>query len=293
MKSDHRHELKANELAEWINNLPQWARENHSIIICCLVVIIAAISFFVWKIHSRNTAAQKQVELTTLVGQILGSKAQILQAYMQGQDRSFIILQPADDLKIFADNTDDDQMAAFALIKRAEAIRIELHYRMGSVNAQEFTGRINEAKASYAEALERCSTNPTLTAMAKFGIGLCEEELGNFEGAEQIYRDITASADLQGTVAAAQAKTRLETIADYKQKITFKPAPKKPAAELSIPSDARIPITQFPTDANLYADVNLEPEAPDTITEFPDINPPVQTKDSVPEEASDVNQPVK
>ncbi len=28
MKSDHRHELKTNELAEWLSNLPQWAKKN-------------------------------------------------------------------------------------------------------------------------------------------------------------------------------------------------------------------------------------------------------------------------
>ena len=36
MKSDHRHELKTNELAEWLGNLPQWTKEN-------LVTIIIAV----------------------------------------------------------------------------------------------------------------------------------------------------------------------------------------------------------------------------------------------------------
>jgi len=231
MKSDHRHELKTNELAEWLSHLPQWARENRFFIIFVLAVIIAAAFFYIWRSHSRNVVARKQLELTSLVGELLSSKMQILQAQQQGKDLSFILLQPAENLRIFAENTNDDHMAAFALIKRAEALRTELHYRLGTLPEQEAVTQISQAKASYAKALKRCPTNPSLMAAAQFGLGLCEEELGNFGLAEQIYRDITTNSDFEGTVAVAQAKVRLETMADYKQKLVFKPAPKpKPAA---------------------------------------------------------------
>ncbi|MBA7624503.1 hypothetical protein ES703_31912 [subsurface metagenome] len=43
MKSKHRHDLKTNELAEWIGNLPQWARENHRTIIYVSVVAVLVI----------------------------------------------------------------------------------------------------------------------------------------------------------------------------------------------------------------------------------------------------------
>ncbi len=33
MKSEHRHELKTNELAEWIANFPTWAKENAKVLI--------------------------------------------------------------------------------------------------------------------------------------------------------------------------------------------------------------------------------------------------------------------
>ena len=163
-------------------------------------------------------------------------------------------------------------MAAFALIKRAEALRMELHYRQGNVSKQEVAAQINQAKASYTEALERCPTNPTLMATAKFGLGLCEEELGNFEVAEQIYRDITLNPDLDCTIAAAQAKLRLETMADYKQKIVFRPAPKKPAIELTMPAD-----TNLPPEADLNSLATEIPDTniilqPDTYSEIPDIN---------------------
>jgi len=260
MKPDHRHELKTNELAEWLNNLPQWAKENSITIICISAVIIGIATFYIWRIYSGREVARKQLELSDLISQLFDSQMQILGAQAQGRDLSFILLQPADNLRVFARNTDDDQMAAFALIKQAEALRMELHYRQGIVSEQEVAAQINQAKAGYAEALERCPTNRSLTAMAKFGLGLCEEDLGNFEAAEQIYSAITISPDFDGTVTAVQAKLRLETMADYKQKIVFKPAPKKPVIEVTRPVDTNLPI-----DANLGTlATNTLPGVPDT-----------------------------
>jgi len=292
MRPDHRHELKTNELAEWLSNLPRWAKENRTFIIFISAVIIVAAFFYIWRIRGKDVASRKQLELTSLVGQIISSKAQILQAAEQGRDFSFVFLQPAENLRIFAESTTDDQMAAFALIKQAEALRTELHYRLGAVPEQEAATQINRAKAGYTEALERlvapaaslsrskttggCPANPLLMAAAKFGVGLCEEELGNFEIAEQIYRDITTNSDFEGTVPAAQAKLRLETMADYKQKIVFKPAPKlKPAAPEQPPTLPK------PGHSAL--------EAPDTNASPLTLNSTIEAGTPV----NDINQPSK
>lgn len=254
MKSDHRHELKTNELAEWLGNLPQWAKENSITIIFASALIIGAAIFYIWRDYSRDVVARKQLELTEVISQFLNSKVQVLQAQAQGRDISFVLLQPADNLRILAQNANDDQMAALALIKRAEALRTELHYRLGAVPRQEAAVQIEQAKANYSEALDKCSTNPLLMAMAKFGLGLCEEELGNFEAAEQIYRDISENSDFAGTVAAAQAKMRLATMGDYEQKVVIRPAPKKPPVE---PALGPLDLSILPDEADLSANVNL------------------------------------
>ncbi|MFB0524113.1 MAG: hypothetical protein ACETVZ_01145, partial [Phycisphaerae bacterium] len=126
MKPDHRHELKTNELAEWIANFPQWAKENRTTIIGVLLVIAVVGGLYIWRVHSKKVAIRTQIELTGLVSQLMGSKMQILSAQAQGRDLSYILVQrggPADRLKIFAQNTNNDQMAALALIKQAEALR--------------------------------------------------------------------------------------------------------------------------------------------------------------------------
>ena len=238
MKSDHRHELKTNELAEWLSNLPQWTKKYLITIIWVLALIVVAAAFFIWRSYSKSMDVREQVEFTNLLNQLSGSKMQILSAQAQGKDFSYILVQrggPADKLKIFAQNVNNDQMAALALIKQAEALRTELHYRPGTVSKQDLTTQINQAKVSYTEALEKCSSNPSLAAAAKFGLGLCEEEVGNFEEAAQIYRDIAANPDFEGTTAVVQAKQRLDTMADYQRKVVFKAPPKPTPAEIKQP----------------------------------------------------------
>jgi len=263
MKAEHRHELKTNELVEWLTNLPQWANENLTMIIGVVVVLAVAGGLYIWKVYTKNVVAvQKQLQFTSLASQVSIGKMQIVGAQAEGRDLSFILLQPAENLKNLAQNASTDQMAALALIKRAEALRAELHYRPGPVGSQDLITQIEQAKASYAQAIEKAPTNPSLVAAAKFGIGLCEEELGDFEKAAQTYREVTDNPDFQSTVANAAAKYRLETMADYKQRLVLKPAP-KPLVE------------KLPVDTNLPADTNLGPRMTNPpLADSPDVNLP-------------------
>ena len=232
MKSEHRHELKTNELAEWLSNLPQWSRENLTTIIYVSVAAVVVIGYSFWYYYQKNTASvKKQFELTKLIRQLPYSKGQILKAQSQGVDISYMLIQTADNLQAAAQNIKDDLVAASALIKRADILRMELHYRPGTVSKEDAAAQINRAKAAYSEATEKAARAPSLAATARFGLGLCEEEIGNFAQAQQIYRDIVTSPGLEYTTAAAQAKIRLDSIPiyrEYQQKVVFK-TPAKPA----------------------------------------------------------------
>jgi tetratricopeptide (TPR) repeat protein len=228
MKAEHRHELKTNELAQWIANLPQWAKENTTTIIYVSVLVAVVAGLYFWKVYEKRiVSSREQLEFTNLVSEISQGKTQILQAQAQGVDTSYTLIQAADTLQNIAKNVKNEQMAALALIKEAEILRMELHYRLGNIREQDLTDQINRAKDSYMKAIEKSSTNPSLTAIAKFGLGLCEEELGNSEQARQIYSEIAENADFESTVAAAQAKQRLLTMADYQQPVVLKPSPKQ------------------------------------------------------------------
>lgn len=252
MKAKHRHELKTNELAEWLSNFPQWAKKNFKTIIYVSIVAVLVIGSYFWHKYQKNVvAAQKELKFTTLITQPPRNKIQILQAQAQGRDYSFLLLQMADDLQTTAQETKNNQAAALALIKRAESLRAELHYRSGTAGKQETAAQMEKARASYREVLEKCPTNRTLVAIAKFGLGLCEEEVGNFEDAAQIYREIIANADFEGTTAAAQAKHRLDTMADYQQEVVFKRVSEQVPTELIEPQiKLKIPEVPGPQTQN-------------------------------------------
>ncbi len=293
MKSDHRHELKTNALAEWIANFPQWARENRTSIITILVVVVAAAVLYFWLLYGREEkAAGEQLELTRLINQLQQNKIQVLSAGSQGRDVSFILLQPAGNLKTFAGRTKNPDMAAMASIKHAEALRMELHYRLGAVTRQESATQINQAKASYAAALERASSNPTLAANATLGIGLCEEELGNFEKAQQIYRDLADNPDFKATTARASAMHRLNTMADFRKTITFRPRPKPGSSSASSQAAAVGPRIEIkPVDPNLQSGTSSEPAVTPLLVDVNNISQPKLDLPTTSPPALDVNQP--
>lgn len=304
MKAEHRHELKTNELAQWLGNLPQWTRENLVSIIVVLVVMAAAGLFYLWRAFGQGAVAQRQSQLTALVGQLAQSKIQILSQQDQKRDLSYILLEPAGSLKTYAEQVGDGRMAALALIKRAEALRAELHYRLGAVSRQDLADQIARAKESYSRAIERAPSDVSLRALAKFGLGLCEEELGNFDEAEKIYRDITRDPNLVPTVAFAQAEHRVNTMADYKQSIVLRPAPLPKPVKLPEPAtsaksaEPNRPVdVNAPVDANLQTavkpplDVNQQP-APVNAPAGPDANKAAKTPDAAAK-VTDVNVPGK
>jgi hypothetical protein len=293
MKSEHRHELKTNELAEWLSNLPQWTKENLTTVIIILAVVVAASAFYVRYRYRKSAVVEEQLEFTNLLNQLSASKMQVLSAQAQGRDLSFILLQPANSLGTFAQNAKNDRMAALALIKQAEALRTELHYRPGTVSNEDLTSQINQAKAAYTEAIQtrlQGTSNPSLTAAAEFGLGLCEEELGNFEKAQQIYQIIAENPDFEGTVAVTQAKHRLETMADYKQKVIFKSAPAPAAASKPTipikPVDVNLPSASSPLGGELLQSIT-EPEANLPV----DVNQASRTPKVLPEINTKVPEP--
>jgi hypothetical protein len=284
MKTSHRHDLKTNELAEWIANLPQWARENRTTIIYVSVVAVLVAGSALWYWRKKNVgSAREQLEFTNLVARLSQNKMQVLMAQSRGVDASYMFIDTALALQTTADGTEDEQMAALALIKRAEALRAGVHYRPETVNQADLRTAVNGAKTAYITAIEKAVTNPSLRAMAMFGLGLCEEDLGNFDGAQKIYRELVSNSDFEGTTSFAKAKQRLETMADYKQRVVFRasPIPKPPPTDFLQP-----PIPLRPIDINLMTpepnrfiavpDVNVGPE-PNIVFKALDVNQPAQT----------------
>lgn len=229
MRADHRHELKTNELADWLMNFPEWLRENRNSLIGTVAVVVIVVAVYFWMYYHKNIAsARSRVRLTNLVTQLPRQKTDIAQAMAKQGDQSYLLIDLAKELQDFAQSADSREMSALALIERAETLRTELHYRSAEVGQEELTKQIGLAQASYEEAFQKAQNVPALAATARFGLGLCEEELGNVDKAKEIYREVAENAAYEGTTAKAAAAFRLKTADDYKGKVVFKPAPPQP-----------------------------------------------------------------
>jgi len=245
MKSEHRHELKTNELAKWLANFPQWAKENLKLVIYLSVIAILVIGSIAVRWYNRNVQAiERDSQFTSHLARIQNNKAEILSARSQGIDISYNLLGTAENFRSAVQETKNDQTASFALIKQAQMLRTELHYRDASVNQLEIESAINQAKELYSAAIEKAAENVNLAAMGYLGLALCEEELGNFDQARQIYENITANSDFEGTAAFEQAKRRLEVMDDYRQLVVFAepPKPRRTSEESVVVPQISLPV---------------------------------------------------
>jgi type II secretory pathway component PulM len=230
MRSDHRHELKTNELADWIMNLPEWAQENRNTLIAAGAVIVVAAVVYFGVFHRRDALqARNQTYLTTLVAQVPQKISQVASAAQQNRDDSYILVQTEQDLQDFADKSSNNNMAALALIQRGAALRAEVHYRPTEISHDDLVTQLGKAQASYQQALDRKPSSPSLAAAAQYGLGLCEEELGNFDKAAALYGEVAQKPEYAGTDAQAAAAYRLKVMGDFKTPVVFEPAPPKPA----------------------------------------------------------------
>ena len=238
MKAEHRHELKTNELAVWLGNFPAWANQNlRTIIYVTVIVVLVLASFFYYRYQKTVVAAREQGNLTTLLSQLPQQKAFIAQKQMQGEDNSFTLLNLTDEFDGIAKSASNDAVAAMALIKNAEILRTELQFRFGSISQQDIATQIGKAKENYTKALDvylKRSPNPSLEALAKVGLGLCDEELGNPDGARKLYQEVATGAAYEGTVPQAAAKQRLVAMDSFTEKLVLQPMP-KPKLQMQVP----------------------------------------------------------
>ncbi len=238
MKAEHRHDLKTNELAAWLGNMPVWANQNlRTIIYVTVVVVLVLASFFYYRYQKTVVAAREQGNLTTLLSQLPQQKAFIAQKQMRGEDNSFTLLNLTDGLDNIAKSASSDAVAAMALIKNAEVMRTELQLRFGSISQQDIATQIGKAKENYTKALDtylKRSPNTSLEALAKIGLGLCEEELGNPDGARKLYQEVATGAAFEGTVPAAAAKQRLLAMNSFTEKLVLQPMP-RPKLQMQVP----------------------------------------------------------
>ncbi|MBN1817328.1 MAG: hypothetical protein JW828_08195 [Sedimentisphaerales bacterium] len=228
MDSEHRHELKSNELADWIAHAPEFFQTHGKWIAGVILLVIAAIAIKFGIDTKKETSFAEKTAAAGLI-ESLGREKLLATRVEEGKNNAEGISTAAENLGKTADSLTHKALAAMALIKKGDMIRSELHYRGIEVSQDAIAKAVNEAHQAYQQAMELAKGAPNeikLTGMARFGQGLCAEERGQFDQAAAIYKEISDNPALAATVLPTQAGLRLQYMDDYKGSYTFIDAPK-------------------------------------------------------------------
>ena len=203
MDSEHRHELKTNELADWIGHAPEFFRKNYLQIFGVLLIIAGLLSWPAWNKKRQGTDIKQAVETTELIEKVSQSKSDAVMSTQPGAPIAESMLGLASSLEIAAGEAKTDLSEALILIKRAEALRAELHYKSEEIEEAVLLSEVERARASYEKAVKKAKGNANLMAMATFGLGLCAEEIGDYEKASEISASIVSDSGFEGTIFPA------------------------------------------------------------------------------------------
>lgn len=236
MDSEHRHELKQNELANWIanapehiRNLPQYIKKNPWESICIVLIIIGCIGFIRGFFKDKSVLSSKDIANQAVMTVEYKKAAAAQFAAREGKDAAGVLLEIATDIESKINTLTADTQKALAYVKAGDALRADLHFRKGNVSQEAAAGQIELAKEKYQKALELAGKDVSMKALAKFGIALCSEEVRDFDAAKAAYAEIIADETLKATPIITLAKTRLETISDSEEVFEFQAAPAEQA----------------------------------------------------------------
>ena len=224
MDSERRHELQKNQLADFINNMPEWIKDRNNIIYIAVIVVLVAISFYLW-LNPGQKVSREQLEFAELTEQLQIGKLKAATAKTASPASIQDITSASAKLQAISSNLDDKQSQALALIKAGEAARAEAHFAT-TTDKKAIENQMDKAKKAYQDALDKSNGSVLLVSLANFGLGITEEELGNYEQARTYYSKIAHDPNFTGTPGAPLAAKRLAVMDDYKGNFVFVDAPK-------------------------------------------------------------------
>lgn len=246
MDAKHRHELKQNELEELLKHLPDLLRRYVWQIVGVILIIIAMV-LFLFRGHIRAIPERMAVaacaERTNVVQNYQAEKMAAFESVfsqdqsLEGQDLAVV----AERLGTAASEAGGGDASALFYIKQGDAYRSSLYYRDEMMDRETVIQRAEQAREAYEKAQDEAQS-PVLLAGAKFGQGLCAEEIGDLTRAEDLYREVAETEAYADTFYREQAKMRLMILKDLGNEVVFV-EPVTEAAPMPTPMGSDLDIT--------------------------------------------------
>ncbi len=214
MDSDHRHELKENDLAEFMRNFGQfWTRWGNSLLLVVLVVLIAVVSVQMITAHRfrRHEQNWSSLEFETSPAAL----ASVAETVSHPPIRALAHLRAGDALlrgeAVDAVSSPDDASAS------------------GPAAAQR---RLRQAAEHYEAVRQMADADALFKLNALLGLAAVAESQRQWDLAQQLYEQAVAeSREQQQPALAEQAAQRLAMLDRLREPMTLAPAaPETPAA---------------------------------------------------------------
>ena len=211
MDSEHRHELKENDLYEFFRNFKDWwAKHGTQTLLVILVCVLALTGYRYFKgkeARERDAAWADLAAVSTVEG-----RQQVAGMYPNRPGlANLALLQAADELRTQAFAVDE-------LGNPAPATSTEPN------EAQRKT--LDDAAKLYQRVIDAPQpTEPSLYKLnARMGLGAVYETLGEWDLAKAEYRNVIKEAGAYRNIAMV-ADRQIQTMDSRKEPIAFKPAP--------------------------------------------------------------------
>lgn len=231
MKSERRHELETNQLAQSLANLPEMMRLYGSRILLAVTLVILVAVFVYTRISSSRAAAVEAVNTLAYSRERLASLRHFeplaLNAPEDRRDTFRSYVQDVNDaLDVVVRNTDDPKLLAEALVARGDlnwliATYPELPEATTRPALQLHDNRqapLNIAFESYSNVLNAYPNQDMPVLSARFGLAAIAENRGDWDTARSHYQAV-ADNDRFPESFRAEARNRIEQLDEVSQPI--------------------------------------------------------------------------
>lgn len=202
MKSERRHELQHNSLADELGQIRTFLQKHGTRISWALLLVAAAV--LGWVLLNRRTESQ-HVELQMRYDQLKRQASFIEESNVEELVSGFTGL---------AEQGSVDWIAADSLL---ELGRIHATRALQAAEQVEVDAALARARQSYQQVIGRFDDLPVMKAAARVGLGKVAESQGKLDEARTLYQAVLDEAQLEGYPVFSHARQALATLNTYQE----------------------------------------------------------------------------
>jgi len=215
MRSQERHELKKNELADTLERLQAFFIRHGSKVLVGVILVVVVVMAGIYFYRSAQMARMQAWEQLFSARNAAGAGAK------------------PDDLQLLAQQTSDPNLAAFAWKQAGDMWHMQ---SMTESNPTKKSDLLDQARKAYESVVNKYPNQALAAGSAKMGLGVILEDQGKFNEAKKVYQEVIDEKPLAGTGLPEQAAERLAGLDRWELSAktplaTTQPATKAPATK--------------------------------------------------------------